>query len=118
VRLAEAPSYGLLAWCLTRHPKARKLRDLLPKRDGGAHCDDEIGFFISASIQAFIARQFPLFIAKHRECPQRFDPVRKLAKQRSRPLAKPLEVTHGYTRVEQHDWHSLRGDWIARLKRS
>lgn len=27
------------------------------------------------------------------------------------------EVTHGYTRVEQHDWQRpLRGDWIARLE--
>jgi predicted alpha/beta hydrolase family esterase len=27
------------------------------------------------------------------------------------------EATHGYTRVEQHDWlRPLRGDWIARLE--
>ena len=27
------------------------------------------------------------------------------------------EQTHGYTRVEQHDWQRpLRGDWIARLE--
>ena len=27
------------------------------------------------------------------------------------------ECTHGYTRVEQHDWmRPLRGDWIARLE--
>ena len=27
------------------------------------------------------------------------------------------QAAHGYTRVEQHDWHRpLRGDWLARLE--